>query len=93
MPRMLRALLNTSSVTKSGEQLGLSQPAASRTMSKLRDVFKDPLLVRTSKGYVLTPLAESLRPSIDAAAGRVFAATLRRAHFKPSISPVQHRLW
>ena len=69
--RMLRALLNTSSVTKSGEQLGLSQPAASRTMSKLREVFKDPLLVRTSKGYMLTPLAESLRPSIDAALNAV----------------------
>ena len=69
--RMLRALLNTSSVTKSGEQLGLSQPAASRTMRKLREVFNDPLLVRTSKGYMLTPLAESLRPSIDAALSAV----------------------
>ena len=69
--RMLRALLNTSSVTKSGEQLGLSQPAASRTMRKLREVFNDPLLVRTSKGYMLTPLAESLRPSIDAALNAV----------------------
>jgi DNA-binding transcriptional LysR family regulator len=89
--RMLRALLNTSSITQSGEQLGLSQPAASRTMSKLRDVFKDPLLVRTSKGYVLTPLAESLRPSTDAALNAlqdVFA----QQHFEPAHSARAFRL-
>jgi DNA-binding transcriptional LysR family regulator len=89
--RMLRVLLNTASITKSGEQLGLSQPAASRTMSKLRDAFKDPLLVRTSKGYVLTPLAESLRPSVDAAlsaAQNVFA----QQSFDPHTSSRQFRL-
>jgi DNA-binding transcriptional LysR family regulator len=73
--RMLRALLQTQSVTLSGKLLGLSQPAASRTMEKLRQLFGDPLLVRTSKGYVLTSLAESLGPAVDralAAAAELF---------------------
>jgi len=73
--KMLKALLETKSVTRSGEQLGLSQPAASRTVAKLRHAVKDPLLVRTRGGYVLTPLAESLRVVVaDAlsAAERVF---------------------
>jgi len=71
--RMLRALLDTASITRSGEMLNLSQPAASRTMSRLRDVFKDPLLIRTSKGYVLTPLAESLRATVNEALASVQA--------------------
>lgn len=75
--RMLGALLQTRSVTRGGELLGLSQPAASRTMSKLREEFRDPLLVRTSKGYVLTPLAESLGPAVTralAAANELFTS-------------------
>ena len=51
--RFLDALIRTQSVTRSGEHLGLSQPAASRTMSKLRATLNDPLLVRTSQGYVV----------------------------------------
>lgn len=87
--RMLRALLQTGSITQSGELLGLSQPAASRTMTKLRAVFQDPLLVRTSKGYVLTPVAESLRPLVTKAlisASEVF----NRQAFTPADS---HRIF
>lgn len=58
--KALQALLDTRSVTRTGERLGLSQPAASRIVSKLRAELQDPLLVRTAKGYVLTPRAISL---------------------------------
>ncbi len=58
--KALQALLDTRSVTLTGERLGLSQPAASRIVSKLRAELHDPLLVRTAKGYVLTPRAVSL---------------------------------
>ncbi len=58
--KALQALLNTRSITQTGERLGLSQPAASRIVSKLRVALQDPLLVRTAKGYVLTPRALSL---------------------------------
>jgi DNA-binding transcriptional LysR family regulator len=58
--KALQALLDTRSVTQTGERLGLSQPAASRIVSKLRAELNDPLLVRTAKGYVLTPRAVSL---------------------------------
>lgn len=75
--RMLHSLLHTRSVTRSGELLGLSQPAASRQMRKLRSALKDPLLVRATKGYVLTSLAETLGPPVGralAAADEVFLA-------------------
>jgi len=65
--KALQALLDTRSVTQTGERLGLSQPAASRVVARLRAELHDPLLVRTAKGYVLTPRAESLLgPTRDA---------------------------
>jgi DNA-binding transcriptional LysR family regulator len=73
--RMLAALLDTASVTQSGELLGLSQPAASRAVARLRRALGDPLLVRTTGGYALTARAEALKPRIAealAAVGRVF---------------------
>jgi DNA-binding transcriptional LysR family regulator len=73
--RMLALLLDTASVTQSGEMLGLSQPAASRAVARLRRALGDPLLVRTSKGYVLTARAEALKPRVAdalAALGRMF---------------------
>lgn len=77
--RMLRVLLETRSVTRSGEKLGLSQPAASRVVAKLRYLFNDPLLERTSRGYVLTPVANALLPKVLAAmasAEQVFLPTV-----------------
>jgi DNA-binding transcriptional LysR family regulator len=65
--RFLQALLDTSAITRAGELLGLSQPAASRAMQRLRQHFADPLLVRTAKGYALTPVAELLRPAVRTA--------------------------
>jgi len=73
--RMLAALLDTASVTQSGEVVGLSQPAASRAVARLRRALGDPLLVRTSKGYTLTVRAEALKPRVAdalAALGRMF---------------------
>ena len=74
--RLLAALLETASVTRAGEVMGLSQPAASRAVDRLRRALGDPLLVRTTKGYALTSRAERLKPVVAealAAVGRVFA--------------------
>ena len=65
--RFLQALLDTQAITRAGELLGLSQPAASRAMMRLRRHFSDPLLVRTTRGYALTPVAELLRPAVRTA--------------------------
>ncbi len=59
--KALNSLIATQSITRMGEHLGITQPAASRVMTRLRRAFADPLLVRTSKGYVLTPRAVALK--------------------------------
>jgi len=54
----------------------MSQPAASRSVERLRQLLNDPLLIRTRHGYVLSAHAQSLRPLVaDAlvAVTRVFA--------------------
>ena len=89
--KALQALLDTRSVTQTGERLGLSQPAASRIVARLRAELHDPLLVRTAKGYVLTPRAESLQATTREAltlAQRVFEPV----QFDPAASNRRFRM-
>jgi len=73
----LEALLEERNVTRAAERLGLSQPAVSAALRRLRRHFGDELLARSGNRYELTPLAEQLRePTITALTGvqRVFDA-------------------
>jgi DNA-binding transcriptional LysR family regulator len=60
----LEALLRRRNVTHAAEELGLSQPAMSRALARLRDLQGDPLLVRAPGGFVLTPRAQALQPRL-----------------------------
>ncbi|GAA6617120.1 LysR family transcriptional regulator [Scytonema sp. NUACC26] len=60
---VLRALLKERNVTNAGERIGLSQSATSHALGRLREVFNDPLFVRSTKGMMPTPRAlELLEP-------------------------------
>ncbi|CAN5327198.1 LysR substrate-binding domain-containing protein [soil metagenome] len=63
----LEALLTHRHVSRAAHAAGLSQPAMSRTLQRLRDLLGDPLLVRTGGGYALTARAEALVPQLAAA--------------------------
>jgi DNA-binding transcriptional LysR family regulator len=56
----LQALLDEKNVTRAAAKVGLSQPAMSRALGRLRDLFDDQLLVRTSKGMSPTPRGSAL---------------------------------
>jgi DNA-binding transcriptional LysR family regulator len=60
----LDVLLRERNVTRAASQLGISQPAMSNGLRRLRDLFDDPLLVRTSEGMTPTERAEELQPQI-----------------------------
>ncbi len=77
--RMLSVLLETGSVTKAGEALSISQPAASRVLAQLRLALGDPLLVRRRHGNTLTPRAEALRPKVSEALDLVSALFAKQA--------------
>lgn len=81
--RALLTVLETQSVTRMGERMGWSQPAASRVMSRLRAQVGDPILVRTSKGYLATPRALALREAASAAL-RAAEAVFRSGSVDPA---------
>jgi DNA-binding transcriptional LysR family regulator len=73
----LDALLEQRSVSHAAEKMGLSQPAVSAQLARLRRHFGDDLLARFGNQYRLTPLASQLRGRVRTAvtgAERVFAA-------------------
>lgn len=74
----LDRLLARRSVTAAARDLGLSQPAMSRTLERLRGVFADPLFVRDGRGLAPTPRALALAGPLDEA-----LAALRRVVAPP----------
>ena len=63
--KYLEALLRLKGVTKAANEVGITQPAMSNALARLRDQFNDPLLVRTKSGYELSSKAEQLQPKIE----------------------------
>jgi DNA-binding transcriptional LysR family regulator len=62
---ILQALLKEESVVRAADIAGLSQPAMSSALARLREVLGDPLLVRVGRSMRLTPRALHLREHID----------------------------
>ncbi|MEQ5833429.1 LysR family transcriptional regulator [Marinobacter sp. NFXS9] len=60
----LDVLLREKNVTKAANHLGITQPAMSNGLRRLRDLFGDPLLVRTSEGMTATERARELKPLV-----------------------------
>ncbi len=61
---VLDALLEERNLTRAGERVGMTQPAVSGALTRLRELFDDPLLEREGRGFLLTPRAESLIPAV-----------------------------
>ncbi|MDV3125001.1 LysR family transcriptional regulator [Mycobacterium sp. 21AC1] len=87
----LVALLEERHVSRAAARVGLSQPAMSRALQRLRRTFDDALLVSSRDGYTLTPRAERLRarlagvlPELDALFGP--------EHFDPLTAQESYRL-
>ena len=80
----LDALLRRRSVTRAAAEVGLSQPAMSRALARLRDLQGDPLLVRARAGYVLTPRAQAIQPQLTSAMGHL-RSVFRQQGFDPLI--------
>jgi DNA-binding transcriptional LysR family regulator len=77
----LDILLRERSVTNAANQLGLSQPAMSNGLRRLRDMLGDPLLVRTSDGMTPTERAIELQPVIRQALSQLEKALQSQSPF------------
>jgi DNA-binding transcriptional LysR family regulator len=78
----LDVLLREKNVTRAAEQLGITQPALSNGLRRLRDLFNDPLLVRTSEGMTPTERALELQPQVRNILSSVEQAVLPVSDFE-----------
>jgi DNA-binding transcriptional LysR family regulator len=83
----LDALLAERHVTKAADRVGLSQPAMSNTLSRLRAMFSDELLVRTSTGMQPTPRAAELVQPLQ----NLLRQVERLLESEPSFDPATSR--
>src|SRR6201996_6656071 len=67
----LDALLRDASVSRAAMRVGLSQPAMSHALQRLRGILSDPLLVRSGARMELTPRAHALRSPLAQALEQV----------------------
>jgi DNA-binding transcriptional LysR family regulator len=78
------ALLEERSVTDAAERLGLSQPAMSNALARLRRLIGDPLFVRTSEGMAPTPRAQEIAEPIRQALNHIQHALQQQRAFTPA---------
>ncbi|MDM7859658.1 LysR family transcriptional regulator [Alteromonas sp. ASW11-36] len=88
----LDVLLREGSVTKAANQLSITQPAMSNGLKRLRDLFKDPLLVRTSDGMTPTQRATELQPIIRDVLTRLETSIQPETEFDPLTSDRTFRI-
>tara|TARA_B100000780_G_scaffold267674_1_gene224962 strand:+ start:61 stop:1029 length:969 start_codon:yes stop_codon:yes gene_type:complete len=82
----LDVLLRECNVTRAAEELGISQPAMSNSLRRLRDLFNDPILVRTSDGMTPTDRAMELKPLVRKVLSAAEQTILPKTKFEPEQS-------
>ena len=78
------ALIEERSVTRAAERVGMTQPALSNALSRLRTTFQDQLFIRERYGIQPTPVAVELAPVIAEALARLDDAVLGQQEFNPA---------
>lgn len=79
----LQILLEERNVTRAAERLFITQPAMSKTLQRLRNLFDDPLFTRTAHGLIPTPKAEQLQQPLISVLD-MMEATIFTPEFDPS---------
>src|SRR4249919_2263274 len=82
--RVFDAVLHESGVTPAAARLGLTQPAVSNALARLRNLFGDPLFVRTPTGMDATPFARELAAPVRQALALLESALAHGPGFDPA---------
>lgn len=80
------------SVSRAAERMGLSQPAMSEALARLRDRFDDPLLVRGREGMQPTPRALELSPRVHDLVEGLRALSAGPGQFNPADCTTRFKL-
>ncbi|RZJ16172.1 MAG: LysR family transcriptional regulator [Haliea sp.] len=90
--RLFDAVYRARNVSRAAEQLGMTQPAASHGLTRLRLLIKDPLFVRAAGGVQPTPKAQRLADAVRSALGMLEEALNDSAEFDPRQSHKTFRI-
>lgn len=82
--RVFDALARERSVTRAGDMIGMSQPAVSSALGRLRDLLKDELFVRRGNEMLPTPRAEAIAEPVRDALAQIERAISADARFDPA---------
>jgi DNA-binding transcriptional LysR family regulator len=80
---LFETVYRTRNLTAAGSQLGLTQPAVSRGIARLKEMYGDSLFVRQQRGVVPTPFADTLVTPVISAL-EILRATVQRPTFDPA---------
>lgn len=83
---VFNAVYETHSVSLAAERFGITQPAMSNALSRLRNMFGDPLFVQTSEGMQPTAFAKEIAGPIESALAEARRAIEHRNVFDPATS-------
>ena len=78
------ALVEERSVTRAAERVGMTQPALSNSLARLRSMFNDQLFIRERYGIQPTSVALELAPVVVEALSRLDEAVLGQQNFDPA---------
>ena len=90
--RIFDAVHRQRSVSRAAEALGLSQPAVSQGLTRLRVTLKDALFIRAGRGVAPTPAADALAHAVQQALSLVSQALHDATHFDPASARRTFRL-
>lgn len=91
--RVFHALMRERNVTRAGERVGLSQPAVSAALGRLRAIFDDELFVRSAGQMEPTPRAIALAAPISDALRRIELVVGSSVRFDPRSARREFALW
>ena len=89
---VFEAIYSEGNLTKAADKLFITQPAISHSLSKLRDLFNDPLFIRQGHKMVATPFAERIHPDIHSALNTLNGSLFSARNFNASASNIQFKL-
>jgi DNA-binding transcriptional LysR family regulator len=90
--RVFLAVYETGSVSAAADRLNVTQPSVSHAISRLRDVFRSPLFVRTGRGMEPTAVATGLYPAFRSGTDIIRSAIGEVLDFDPSQSRRVYRI-
>ncbi|MCZ6502653.1 MAG: LysR family transcriptional regulator [Gammaproteobacteria bacterium] len=86
------AIYTEGNLTRAGEIIGITQPAVSNSLARLRTLFDDPLFVRTAEGMVPTPVAQNIIGSVRQALGLIRSSVQESERFDAEVSDKRFRV-